>query len=504
MQYGHKSFHKPFRRKPIRRTPFGRTLTRTAPGAAFAVVLAAALGGCAAMPPPAQLAQPRSAGGMAAPAAFAGAAAFPDDGWWHAYGDPGLDALIAEALDRSPDMAIAAARIRSADALARQAGSANLPTLGVEGTAGGTKQSYNLGIPEQFVTHGVVDTGRLTATLGLDLDLWGRNRAALAAARGEAEAARVDAAQARLLLASGIALAWGDLAQLQASRAVAAAQADVFAQTAQLTAARQRAGIDGASEVDLATARSASAQQALAALDEAIALGRNRVAALIGAGPARAAQLPQPALNLTVATPLPLDLQANLVGRRPDLVAARLRAEAAAQRVKVARREFYPNINLGAVGGLQALGLSQLFDSGSTYASFGPAISLPIFQGGRLRGRYDGAASAYQEAVARYDQTLLGALREVADTIASRRALATRLASARSADAAATAAARLAALRYGQGIASQLQVLAAEDTALSAHRLVVELEVRAYVLDVMLAKALGGGFHDKTQPMGNS
>ena len=148
--------------------------------------------------------------------------------------------------------------------------------------------------------------------------------------------------------------------------------------------------------------------------------------------------------------------------------------------------------------------LAAQLGSGSTYANFGPAIRLPLFEGGRLRGRYDSAAAGYEEAVARYDQSLLAALREVADTLESRRDLAGRLASARAADAAAQEAARLVTLRRKQGIASQLQVLAAEDTALGARRLGVELEARAYLLDVMLTKALGGGFTAPPRPLGNN
>ena len=467
----------------------------------FAAVLIAgsALAGCAAMPPASQLAQPR-----ALDAAPANDAAFPADTWWTAYSDPGLDALIAQGLANSPDMAIAAARIRAADGVARQAGAAALPTLGVDAAVGGNKQSYNMGIPAQFVPHGVVDTGRISGTLGLDLDLWGRNRAALSAASGEGAAARVDGAQARLLLTSAIALAWGDLAQLYATRDVAARQAEVLAETERLTETRRASGIDSGIDLNLARARHAGAQQALAALDEAIAISRNRIAALVGAGPDLSATLPMPRAGLTASTAIPAELPASLVARRPDLAAALLRTEAAAQRVKVARLDFYPDINLSAVVGLQSLGIAQLFDSGSTYANFGPAIRLPLFEGGRLRGRYDSAAAGYEEAVARYDQSLLGALREVADTLESRRDLAGRLASARAADAAAQEAARLVALRRAQGIASQLQVLAAEDTALSARRLVVELEARAYLLDVMLTKALGGGFTAPTRPLGNN
>ncbi len=456
------------------------------------------LSACAPLPPAGSLPQPRTL--EAAPAR---AEAFPTDTWWQAYGDPGLNALIARGLANSPDMAIAAARIRAADGMARQAGSASLPTFGVEATAGSNKQSYNLGIPAQFVPHGIVDTGRISGTLGLDLDLWGQNRAALAAARGEAEAARIDAAQARLLLTSAIALTWGDLAQLDATRTVAARQAEVLAETERLTEARRASGIDSGIDLNLARARRASAQQALAALDEAIAIGRNRLAALAGSGPDAAATLPAPRQGLTASTAIPAELPASLIARRPDLASARLRAEAAAQRVKVARLDFYPDINLSAVVGLQSLGLAQLFEGGSTYANFGPAIRLPLFEGGRLRGRYDSAAAGYAEAVARYDQTLLGALREVADALESRRDLAGRLASARTADAAATEAARLVRLRRAAGLASQLQVLAAEDTALGARRLVVELEARAYLLDVMLTKALGGGFNAPARPVGN-
>lgn len=461
---------------------------------------ALALSACAAVPPAGTAAQPRSASDLALPASFAGDSAFPADTWWQAYRDPGLDALMAEALAASPDMAVAAARIAAADAQARQVGAATLPAVGAEAAVSGTKQSYNMGIPEAFVPKGVVDTGRIAATLGLDLDLWGRTRAALAAARGEAEAARADAAQARLLLTSALALAWGDLAQTLANRALAAEQLELWRETERLTVARQRAGVDSMAEVQTARARRAGAAQTLAALDEAAMLGRNRIAALVGAGPGRAATLPAPQLDLAASTGVPATLAADLVGRRPDLAAARLRAESAAQRIAMARAEFYPSINLAAVVGLQSLGLGQLFDGGSTYANFGPALSLPLFQGGRLQGRYDAAGAGYAEAVARYDQTLLGALREVADALDSKRALAGRLAAAEAADRAAAEAARLVRLRRQQGIASQLQVLGAEDTALAARRQLTDLRIRAYLIDVMLVKALGGGFAAPATP----
>ncbi len=429
---------------------------------------------------------------------------FPVDRWWIAYGDAGLDALIEEGLARSPDLALADARIRAADAASDRAGGTLQPSLSVDGTVGGNKQSYNLGIPAQFVPRGVIETGKLSATLGLNLDIWGKNRAALAAARGEAEAARVDAAQARLLLSSGIALSWGNLAQLLATRDLALRSVEALGGIAQLTERRVGAGIDNRADLELATARRAGAEQALAAIEEAIALERNRLAALVGAGPDRATRLPTPSANLRSVTGVPANLAASLLGRRPDVVSARLRAEAAALRVKSARRAFYPDINLAAVVGLQSLGLGQLFNSGSQFANFGPAASLPIFDGQRLRSNFRTAESGYDEAAARYDQTLLGALREVADTLESKRALTARLGTARTAAQSAAEAARLMQQRQAEGVANLLQALTAEDNALSSQRALAELEARSFLLDVTLVRALGGGFaapsSDREQP----
>jgi outer membrane protein TolC len=133
-------------------------------------------------------------------------------------------------------------------------------------------------------------------------------------------------------------------------------------------------------------------------------------------------------------------------------------------------------------------------DSGSTFANFGPAISLPIFDGRRLSANYTTAEAGYDEAVARYGQTLLAAFREVADTLDSRRALDARLLAARTAAQASQDAARLTRLRHERGVANLLQVLAAEDAALASQRALAELDARAFLLDVTLVRALGGGF----------
>ncbi|TAJ70096.1 MAG: efflux transporter outer membrane subunit [Phenylobacterium sp.] len=456
---------------------------------------AAALAGCATIP---QLPDPTKA---AAAENFATAksfqapdAAWPADRWWAAYGDPQLEGLMDEALAGSPSLAQAAARLRAADARARQARAATLPGVEANAQAAETKQSYNNGIPAQFVPRGYNDTGRASLDLSYDLDLWGRNRAALKAATSEAEAARMDAAEARLALTTAIAGAYADFARLSAEHDAADAALKNREASADLVARRVTGGAANPGEADQARAAAAAARQDLAALDEQLTVVRNQLAALAGAGPDRGLALARPHAQPKAGFGLPSHLAADLLGRRPDLQAARLRAEAAARRIDVARAGFYPNINLAAFIGLQSLGLNNLTSSGSDIGQAGAAISLPIFDGGRLDGAYRGARADYDAAVAAYDQTLVQALQEVADAAAGQRALQARLGAARDSLASGEQAYRVARLRYEGGLTSYLTLLTAEDSVIAQRRAVAQLEARALTLDASLVRALGGGF----------
>ncbi|HWW57212.1 MAG TPA: efflux transporter outer membrane subunit, partial [Sphingopyxis sp.] len=365
--------------------------------------------------------------------------------------------------------------------------------VGAEASAGGVQQSENMGIPPNFVPDGIQDTGHLAATFAFDLDLWGRNRAALAAATSEAEAARVDEAQARLMLTTGIASAYADLAGYYHALDVANEAVRVRTASADLSGERARAGIENQASQRQAESRAASARADVVALEEAIATTRNRIAALIGAGPDRGLSIARPQI-VRPALGLPANAGIDLIGRRPDIVAARLRSEAAAERIDVARADFYPNISLSALVGLQSLGLSNLFKSGSEYGNGGAAISLPIFEGGRLQGRYRGSRADYDTAVATYDRTLVGALRDVADIVASRAATTRQLAGRREALTAAAEASKLAGLRYRAGLSNQIVQLNAEDSMAALDRAVADLEARELSLDIALIRALGGGY----------
>ena len=453
-----------------------------------------ALSACAAVPrlPPASSAAEHPATATATSLA-GGRAAFPTADWWAGFGDPQLNTLVAEGLSNSPDVAAAAGRIRTAEALALEQRAANLPTLNAEASAGIQQQSRSLGIPPQFVPPGIQDVGRITLSGGFDLDLWGRNRARLAAARSEAEATRVDAAQAALLLSTAIATAYADLARFYAEREVALSAQQVRGATLQLTGQRVRAGLGTQGDIAQARARSISAGADVQALDEQIALTRNRLAALVGAGPDRGLTIARPSLR-PAAVALPANLPLELLGRRPDIVSARLRAEAAAARIRAARASFYPNINLMGLIGLQSLGLENLFKSDSLYLNAAPAISLPIFDGGRLRAQYRGAQGTYDTDIAQYQGTIVTALREVADAAASVRAVRGQLNQQRAALAAAADAKRVAELRYRAGLSNQLAVLLTDDQLLQLRRAVADLEARDVALQVALTRALGGGY----------
>jgi len=261
-----------------------------------------------------------------------------------------------------------------------------------------------------------------------------------------------------------------------------------------LIQARFRQGLDTEAAHERAHSARASAEAELRALDEAIGLCRLSVAALLGQGPDRALTIYRPAPASIRAFGLPANLPAELVGRRPDVVAARLEADAARRRIKAAKADFYPNVNLMALGGIESFGLDTLARSGSTFGAAGPAVTLPIFSAGRLEGAYRGARADYDAAVANYDRTLVHALQEVADSAVSARALDDRLAKSREAFSAAKNAYELTRQRYVRGLGTYLDVLSAEDSLITSQRTVAELETRAFTIDVSLIRALGGGY----------
>jgi NodT family efflux transporter outer membrane factor (OMF) lipoprotein len=459
-------------------------LTRAAP--AFAALLAA---GCVPAPGPESASALRSPETVAAeqsiPASPQGE--WPGEQWWRAFGDPQLDALIAEGLANAPGLAAANARVRQAAGLALEAGADLYPQVDAGGSVYEDRRSLNTGFGEgikQFLPRGWRTGGDLSASAGLDLDGWGRNRAKLAAATSEARAAAIDAEAARLMLATAIADAYADLGQLFAQRDIRQAALDIRLATRKLVANREANGLETRGSVRQADAEVASARVNLTQAEEAIALRRHQIAALVGAGPDRGHGIERPVLVPSGVAGVPESATTQLIARRPDIASARERAEAAARRIDVARADFFPAIRLEALIGLQSLGLGNLFESDSLYG----------FHGGALQGRYRAASAAFDEAVADYDHAVLLAYREVADIVTSREATGRKLADARIALEASEEAYTIARLRYDGGLSPYLDVLLVEDRLLEARLAVARLETGARLLDIALIRALGGGF----------
>lgn len=453
------------------------------------------LGACAQLPDLGEAPHLRTADAWQAGTSLYGySQTWPGGNWWLEYGDRQLDQLIAEALTDAPSLRAAQARLQKAEAGVASTRSNTGPQVSGNASFNEAKQSYNYLTPKSMAPQGWNDYGRVSLDLSWELDFWGRNRAALAAATSEREAAAADAAQARLVLETSIASAYAELARLFAARDTAAAAVEVRGKTSKLFHERQENGLETLGSVRQAEARQSAAEADLLAVDEDIALQRNRIAALMGAGPDRGLGISRPAISLERAPGLPAALPAALLGRRPDVVAARLRAQAAAKRIDVAEAGFYPDVNLSAFIGAQALGIDKLFSSGSDIGSVGPAISLPIFSSGRLKAQYRSSRADYDEAVANYDSTVTRALQDVADAATSQRTLAERLGKTGASVEAAREAWQIARNRYDGGLSNYLEVLNAEDSLLSAMRGLSDLQSRAFTLDVALVRALGGGY----------
>lgn len=470
---------------------------------ALSALAAAALAGCAAfgnshttqvMTEPAQMATAQTLPGEHGQ--------WPSQDWVDQFGDPQLRALVDEAVQNSPNLQAALARVQASRAMADATRSALYPHIDFDASL--TRQRFS----ETDLYEGTPRAGswqnlsRMQVGLSYDLDFWGRNRAALEAALSDDRAAEAESQASRLLLTTAVARNYARLAALFAQRDVAERAIAQRGDLTELSRQRLSAGLDTQVETTQARGTVASARTDLQRIEEEIALARNQIAALLGKGPDRGLAIQRPTL-LAQATPtLPDNLAIDLLGRRPDLVAARWRVEASSKDIDVARAEFLPNITLSAFAGLASLDPSNLLLGISRQFGFGPAVRLPIFEGGRLRANLKGKHAQYDLAVANYNQTLLDALRETADTVTSIRSVDQQIQTQREALELAEHAYALATTRYKAGLGTQLTVLNAESNVLQQRRLATDLQARRLDLQMALVKALGGGYQQPGQQPG--
>lgn len=419
---------------------------------------------------------------------------WPAAQWWRAYGDAQLDRWVDMATLGSPSLALAAARVRQAKAMAQVAESAE--SVQVQGNASLMRHDW----PEdQFYGPGALADTRTwdnNASLGLSyaLDLWGRERNASEQAVDLAHVSAAEQRQALLELQENVVRAYIrlslDYARLDIAEAALAQQQQIL----DLAQRRLKGGIGTHFDVSQAETPLPEAHRQIDALQEAIALSRNQLAALAGKGPGQGAALQRPALSLHTALTLPSALPAELLGQRPDVVAARWQVAAQARGIDVAHAGFYPNVDL--VGSLSYMatggGMLEFLTGSKLGYKVGPAISLPIFDAGRLRAELGRASAAYDQTVAHYNQTLVMALKNVSDQLIRRASMDKQQALAAESVASAQKTYDIALIAWQRGLTDYLNVLNARTQLFRQQQVQQQVEAARLEAYAGLVVALGG------------
>ncbi|MGF6132517.1 NodT family efflux transporter outer membrane factor (OMF) lipoprotein [Pseudomonas sp. EB276 TE3739] len=462
------------------------------------LALTLALGGCISTQGIAPHGEALEADSLATDAAIAEAAKdahWPTAQWWQAFGDAQLNRWIDLAVQGSPSMAMAAARVRQAKAMAGVAEAAE--ALQINGESSLKRHNWPT---DQFYGPGELantTTWDNNAALGFSyaLDLWGRERNASERAVDLAHVSVAEARLAQLELQNNIVRAYIELSLHYAQRDIVAATLEQQQQILDLAQKRLSGGIGTHFEVSQAETPLPETHRQLDALDEEIALSRNQIAALAGKGPGAAAQLQRPTLSLAAPLKLPSALPAELLGQRPDVVASRWQVAAQARGIDVAHGGFYPNVDLvGSLGYMATGGGALEFLSGKKLNyNVGPAISLPIFDGGRLRGELGEAAAGYDIAVAHYNQTLINALKNISDQLIRRESMDKQQDFAAESVAAAQKTYDIAMIAYQRGLTDYLNVLNAQTLLFKQQQVQQQVQAARLSTHAELVTALGGG-----------
>ncbi len=455
---------------------------------AFAALL---LAGCASVPHDAPQLSAASPHALGIPAGETPTIA---EDWWTVFGDPQLNRLEATGLAGNPDLAGALARVRAAQAAVGVTQAADLPQISADAKAPRQRYPGNYILPPPL-GGSTFWIPQIEAGLNWDLDLFGRNKAAVQQARAGAQAAQLDADAARLALSTAIAQTYVGLAHAQRQIAVV----EGFVQTRQqaLSLVQTRVTSQLASQFDLQQALTllAEAEQARTRAIEQRDTMTHALAALVGRGPDFYGQIATPTLALSSPPAVPDALPADLLGRRPDLLAGQARIDAAFAGRAVTRADFLPNISIQALAGTLALGLGNAFKASSIEYGAGPAIHLPIFEGGRLKARYKGATAAVDEAIASYDSAVLKAVRDASDAVTHVEAADRDLADQVRIVGGLRETVRLDQVRVDTGLGSRLDAIDSGFRLLEAEQALVDLQAKALTRRIQLIAALGGGFN---------
>jgi outer membrane protein, multidrug efflux system len=486
----------------LRISDSGFRISSAAPNACFLILgLAAVLAGCAVGPDYKRPAVDTPGGYRRAATDTnvpSEAASFADLRWWEVFQDPQLRAYIGEALTNSYDIKIAAARVLQAEAAAKVTRSQFFPTVNAGGDLVTSRTSQKGPIPLPSGVDPQRGYGDVFASMpAYEVDLWGRIRRANEAARANLLAS-MDAQQTvRQTLVADVASAYLDLLELDLELEIAQRTYGVRTNSLALTESRYQGGVASIQDVHQARILVFTAEAAIVDTQRRIEQQENLLSILLGRNPGHI-ERGEALVLYKLRAEVPPGLPSSLLERRPDLRAAEQQLVAANASIGQAKAAFYPQLALTGFYGYQTVALSDLFSAPARTWQFGPAVTMPLFTGGRLKGNLKLAEARFQEAVAYYQGTIQGAFREVSDSlIAYQRTQEYRARQEQNTQAHRDATAT-ANDRYEGGVTSYLEVLYNEQELFNAELLLAQARRNELLSVVQLYRALGGGWQTQT------
>jgi NodT family efflux transporter outer membrane factor (OMF) lipoprotein len=418
--------------------------------------------------------------------------------WWEIFGDPELNTLEEQIAGTNQNLKVAEARFREARAAIRFNRAAQFPTISTSPSASYVKSSdFSPNFPSKIQQSSKGDFV-LPFDLSYELDLWGRVRRSVAAAREEAQATAADYATAKLSLEAELALDYFELRSADAQKQLLDDTVKAYTDNLQLTRNRFKGGV--APKADVAQAQTQLDTTRVQDTDVTVqrAQFEHAIAILIGKPPAEFSLALAP-LNYQLPS-IPIGLPSELLQRRPDIAAAERRVAEANQQIGIARAAYFPTVTLGGSAGFAGSQGSNWFTWPSGFWAVGPALAQTLFDAGRRRATSESARANYDAKVATYRQTSLTAFQEVEDNVAALRILENEGQQQQQAVASAQESLQLFTNRYKGGVDTYLQVITAQTVELANERNAIDIRRRRLDASVLLIKALGGGWNGFNLP----
>jgi len=425
----------------------------------------------------------------------ASAIAWPTEHWWQAYQDTQLDKLVEKSLHEHPDLKKASARIALSTAIAEQAHASTLPNIGGKVSSSRERFTELSFIPKPWAGR-FNWNNQATVDMSYNLDLWKQQKSAWLAALDETHVAEAEMQQVKIELTAAMVKSYIRLAAEYQWRDLAEEELDDLRHEISIAKKALAAGLNTQLNLSRLEARLPAAQNKLVQIELHLTLLKNQMAALSGDGPGAGEGITRPTLHLSASIGLPDQLPANLIGRRPDIVAARWRVQAAQKHIQSAKAAFYPNINLLGYIGFQALAFSGLFSSAGLVGNLGPAMSLPIFDGGKRRANLSAETAMYDMAVEDYNATILKALEGISNQLSVLNTVVTETDNTQQALEKSEQAHRLALKNYRAGLSNLIESLQTNELVLQQKSILVGHEAVRLEAYAALMLALGGGVMD--------